>query len=219
MAEVEAPGGGLILASGRRIQRKVIVNTAGKVLAPSGDGQLVSAVRTEEPGGVTRGVFEFVKSDLSTPSGDDAIGGGSTKRVEIIGGSREVPVQQHPKFKDISDNDIKKITDAADRSDPSLLPETMDGPAGTLYQMLLRGVRYYARPAVTARVTDLESAVPSLDGLAKLGPAAVEGISEPPGSRWVLTGISASSVGTDFEVTREYTLTGDGTSFTDFLYA
>jgi hypothetical protein len=85
--------------------------------------------------------------------------------------------------------------------------------------MLQRQVRYYLVPAVTARITTLESRVPSLGGIGKLAEPTIAGIAEPNGTRWVLTGISASSVGRDFEVTREHTLTADDVNITDFLYS
>jgi len=219
MAQVEVPGGGTVLSNGKRIERRVVVSTTGAPLSvPPANGQLQSASGTREAGGLLRGVFEFVQSDLST-GGADGFTGGRQERVEVIGGSREVPVQRHPKFKDVTSDEIKAITEAVDRNDPSLLPEEMGGIKDTLYEMLQRQVRYYLVPAVTARITTLESRVPSLGGIGKLAEPTIAGIAEPNGTRWVLTGISASSVGRDFEVTREHTLTADDVNITDFLYS
>ena len=93
----------------------------------------------------------------------------------------------------------------------------MEGDAETLYRMLRRKVTHYLAPSVVARVTQVESSVPSLAGLTTLeGPQGIEGA---PGSKWLLSGVSARGFGAEFEVSREYTLIGDGAEFASFLYS
>jgi hypothetical protein len=211
-----APGAQVVLADGKRIQRKTQIATAGETMPPpGGDGVLTSIQITNDAAGVRRGVWEYVTADSSTGGGE--YDGRGLPMVELLGGSREVPVQTHPKFAEISDDDVEKITAAADQKDPSLLPDEMDGDKEKLYELLRRQIRYYLVPSVVGRVTDLQSDIPSLNDLLTLG-----GDSALPESKantvWILTGISARGVGTEYEVTKEYTLTGDGIGVAEFLY-
>jgi hypothetical protein len=210
----EIPGSQLIVQDNKIIERKVVIEAGGPPSAPGGNGVFTASEITTLPGGLQRGTFEYTRFG-KTGAGEQP--GTSGPQIELMGGSREVPIQTHPKFADLSEEDVAAITAAAEQNDDSLLPESMEGGAETLYRMLRRKVTHYLAPSVVARVTDIESGVPSLAGLTTLeGPAGVDGA---PGSKWLLTGVSARGFGTEFEVSREYTLIGDGAEFANFLYS
>lgn len=182
---------------------------------PGGEGTLRSVQITDDAAGVRRGVWEYVES---YGVGDGEVGIANEVSVELIGGSREVPVARHPKFQNISDDDKEKIDAAAEAKNPDLLPDNMgDAFKAELYELYRRKVFYYAEPNVVGRVTRLESALPQLGDLLTLGgdsnlPSA------PSNTVWLMTGISAREVGGKYEVTREYTLSGDGAQVANFLY-
>jgi len=210
-----APGEQIILADGKVIRRKTQIATAGELMSPpSSEGKLKSIQITDDAAGVRRGVWEFVESDISVPEGE----AGQYPVIELLGGSREVPVQTHPKFANLSDEDVEKITAAADAKDPSLLPDNMSGDKLRLHELLRRQIRYFLAPSIVARVTEIESSLPNLNDLLKLGSAS--GLpSTPANSDWIMTGVSARSVADKYEVTREYTLISDGLNIADFLYS
>jgi hypothetical protein len=86
-----------------------------------------------------------------------------------------------------------------------------------LYECLIRKIEYFLAPSLVARVSEIESALPSVEGLCKIeSPQGV--VNAPDGSVWLLTGVSASPVGGKFEVTREYTMSPEPEA-TRFLYS
>jgi hypothetical protein len=210
----EIPGSQLIVQDNKIIERKVLINAGSPPSAPGGNGVFTGSEITTLPGGLQRGTFEYTRFG-QTEAGQQA--GGSGPQIELIGGSRDVPIQTHPKFADLSEDDVLAITAAAEQKDASLLPESMEGAATTLYRMLRRNVTHFLAPSVVARVTQVESGIPSLSGLTTL--EAPPGIDAPTASKWVLTGVSARGFGGEFEVSREYTLIGDGIEFASFLYS
>lgn len=212
-----APGSQIVLADGKRITRKAQIATAGeRMTPPGGDGQLTSIQITDEVAGLRRGFWEYTQSNLAGSSGEIP-GGGPQTVVELMGGSREVPIQTHPKFKTIGAKRIKQITRAVEAEDDSLLPSPLQGQEANLVEFLRREIKYFLSPSVTGRVTTLESGIPSLNGLLKLGGAS-QLPAAPPNSAWILTGVSARSSGNQYEVSREYTLLGDGAEAAAFLY-
>jgi hypothetical protein len=214
MSQAEVPGGQLIFADNKRIERKIVIGTT--VNPPGGAGALAVSEQTDLPGGLKRGSYEYVQfGNFGADGGNQT---SPTDQIELIGGSREVPIQTHPKFSEISDEDIAAITAAAEQSDDSLLPDDMAGNKQTLYNLLRSKVTHFLAPAVTARSISVQSALPDLGGLLKI--SQPPGVSAGPlGSTWVQTGVSARGFGTSFEVSREYTLIGDGRQFASFLYS
>jgi len=215
MSQVTVPGGGEILGDNKRTKRIVVVNVGPTVEIPNHPGRLVAASATHEPGGITRGTFDFVTSDFS-PGGE--LTSNKTQMLEIMGGSREVPVQTHPKFANIDPQRIKQITRAVENEVASAeMPTDLTSDEQNLISLLRREIKYYLVPAVTGRVTTIESNLPSLNELTTLGGESA--LPSPgPGRNWIMTGISAREVGEEFEVTREYTVTGDGAEAASFLY-
>jgi hypothetical protein len=208
MAIVEAPGGGIIDSGDKRVERKVVVSTSGRPPAPGGIGRLTNVAITEEPGGIQRGVFEYTEGGLG-----DANYNQYGKRIEFMGGSREVPISRHPFFKDMTVSEIETVQKDVEKKveGSDYTPEQSN-----LYECLIRKIEYFLAPSLIARISEIESTLPSTAGLCKVD--SPQGVSNAPeGSVWLLTGISASPVGGKFEVTREYTMSPEPQA-TRFLY-
>jgi hypothetical protein len=85
-----------------------------------------------------------------------------------------------------------------------------------LYSFLSRGVEYVLSPAIVGRVSEIESTLPSLSPIAKV--ADPSELSAPADTFWICTAITASPIGTAYEVTREYTLNFSGWQQVQELY-
>jgi hypothetical protein len=199
MANIETTGGGTIDSGEKRIERKVVVSTNGNPSAPGGTGRLTNVSITAEPGGIKRGIFEY------TVGGE----GGATynaygKKVELMGGSREISIFNHPKFAQIANDKVAIIQQKAEEDVPrgkwSIFPDEAEQ---RLYNCLRRQQEYFLAPSIVARVSEIQSNIPNVTGLCKV--ANPSEVSAPDGTFWILTGISASAVGDKYEVTREYT--------------
>jgi hypothetical protein len=212
MSQFETTGGGFIDSGDRQIERKVVVTTNGATpTAPASSFPLTNATITKEPGGIQRGVFEFSRA------GD---GGASYnqygKRIELTGGTREVPIQTHAKFDAMTDAQIVQVQEAVDQgSDAVLTSFTPDQEL--LYSFLSRKIEYVLAPAVVGRVTEVESNLPSLNIIAKV--ANPSELNAPNDTFWICTAVTASPIGDRYEVTREYTLNFSGWADVQTLYS
>jgi len=208
MATVQAPGGGIIDSGDKRVERKVVVSTGGQLTPPGGRGQLTAVAITEEPGGVRRGVYEYTEGGLG-----DASYNQYGKRIELMGGTREVPIYNHPNFASLTEDQILEVQEAIENKEKGKTFSNV--PQNNLYQCLLRKIEYYLAPSLVARISEITSGLPSTSDLAKVD--SPQGVSTPANTRWVVTGISATPVGDRYEVTREYTLIQDPEA-AEFLY-
>jgi hypothetical protein len=202
MAQFETTGGGFVDSGDRRIERKVVVATGGDTLSvPSSDGgfQLSNVSVTQEPGGIRRGVFEFTQAGEG-----EATYNQYGKRIELTGGTREVPIKTHKKFEALEEDDFIKVDEEieARRRGESLY--FMNEDQELLISFLSRGVEYVLAPAVVGRVSEIESTLPSLEPIAKV--ADPSELQAPEGTFWICTAITATPIGASYEVTREYTL-------------
>lgn len=210
MAQVQTPGGGIIDSGDKRIERKVVVSTSGNPTAPGGTGRLTNVSITEEPGGIRRGVFEYTQGGLG-----DATYNQYGKKIELLGGSREVPIFNHPNFRTLTADEVNDVQLEVAKP-PGDRPATVGtGAQNNLYQLLIRQIEYYIAPSLVARVSEIESNLPSVTGLCKVDDPT--GVGSPGPGRWILTGINASPVGDKYEVTREYTYL-EQPEVADFLY-
>jgi len=208
MAQIETTGGGFIDSGDRRIERKVVVATGGDslTLPSSSQGFPLSNISvTQEPGGVRRGVFEFSQGGEGGASYNQY-----GKRIELTGGTREVPIQTHPAFNTLTEAQLAQVDTRIENPQSDLWfttasnGEPFDEVQQLLYNFRRKGVEYVLAPAIVGRVSEIESELPSLDPIAKL--ADPSELSAPPKTFWVCTAITASPIGTTYEVTREYTL-------------
>jgi hypothetical protein len=201
MAQIETTGGGFLDSGDRRVLRKVYVSTGGTLIniPTSEQGFPLSSVSaSEEPGGIRRAVAEYSQGGEGGAS-YNAYG----KRIELTGGTREVPIQTHDKFAALSDAQIAVVQaeiDAGTDADTSSFNATQS----LLYSFLRRKIEYVLAPAVVGRVSEIESRLPSLEPIAKV--AAPSELDAPSGTFWICTAITASPIGSRYEVTREYTL-------------
>jgi hypothetical protein len=214
MAQVLAPGGGISFTNdGKKLTRQVYVLTAGESsISPEAvsNATITNVDVVQDAAGLSRATITWTEGQAG--GGGGGAGGGST--VELIGGSREVPTEAHPTFKDsVTDAALKEIKSAIqDGRDPSasLVPTSATDKARVLYKLLLRGQDYYLAPAVSYRETTLESALPSLREIATVN-APQRGPSVSGKQNWLLTSINARSVaqptgGVRYEVTKEWML-------------
>ena len=213
MAQFETTGGGYIDSGDRRTERKVVVATGGAAITrpSSSNGWPLSNVNvTQEPGGVLRGVFEF-----SQGGEGDATYNVYGKRIELTGGTREVPIQTHKKFENMNEQQILEVQEAVDNKTNPLLSWTEEQEL--LYSFLSRGIEYVLAPAVVGRVSEIESSLPSLESIAKV--ANPSELNAPADTFWICTAITASPIGNRYEVTREYTLNFSGWADVQALYS
>jgi len=212
MSQFETTGGGFIDSGDRQIERKVVVTTNGTTpIAPSSDFPLTNVTITKEPGGIQRGVFEF------TQAGE---GGASYnqygKRIELTGGTREVPIQTHVKFDAMTEREVVEVQEAVNAGTSAVLTGfTPDQEL--LYSFLSRKIEYVLAPAVVGRVTEVESNLPSLSIIAKV--ADPSELTAPADTFWICTAVTASPIGDRYEVTREYTLSFSSWSDVETLYS
>lgn len=214
MAQFETIGGGSTDSGDRSIIRKVIVNTEGEEItapaAPSGY-RLTNASTTQEAGGVQRAVFEY------TAAGE----GGATynqygKRVELTGGTREVPIQTHPAFKTLTETQIAEVLTKIENPQPDFWATFADETQQLLYDFLRRKVEYVLAPAIVGRVSEFESVLPDLSIVAKV--ADPPELTAPEGNFWICTSVTASPIGEKYEVIREYTLNFSDWAEVETLY-
>ena len=201
MAQIETTGGGFQDSGDRKVLRKVYVSTDGTLLNIPTTEQgfpLSSVSASEEPGGIRRAVAEYSQGGEGGAS-YNAYG----KRIELTGGTREVPIQTHDKFSGLSDEQIAQVQEQVDAGTEGST-SGFNTAQGLLYSFLRRKIEYVLAPAVVGRVSEIESVLPSLSPIAKI--ASPSELNAPPGTFWICTAITANPIGTRYEVTREYTL-------------
>jgi hypothetical protein len=212
MAQFETTGGGFLDSGDRKVLRKVYVSTGGTLLniPTSEQGFPLSSVSaSEEPGGIRRAVAEYSQGGEGGAS-YNAYG----KRIELTGGTREVPIYNHPTFEALTPQQIQDVQTAVENK--------TQGPFGNaaqtkLFGFLLRGTEYFLAPAVVGRISEIESTLPSLTPIAKRANPST--LSAPSGTFWICTAITANPIGTRYEVTREYTLSFSGWEDVQDLYS
>jgi hypothetical protein len=119
MALIETTGGGFIDSGDRRIERKVVVATGGEALTVPNSDQgfpLSNISVTQEPGGIRRGVFEFSQGGEGGASYNQY-----GKRIELTGGTREVPIQAHKKFEAMTVAEITRVQEEVEKRQQEML--------------------------------------------------------------------------------------------------
>jgi len=214
MSQFETTGGGFIDSGDRKIERKVVLATGGQAIAvPSSDQgfPLTNATITQEPGGIRRGVFEFSRAGEGGASFNQF-----GKRIELTGGTREVPIQTHERFAEMTSEEVVEVQEAVDEGSDAVLT-AFTATQELLYSFLSRKIEYVLAPAVVGRVTEVESNLPSLNIIAKV--ANPPELNAPNDTFWICTAVTATPIGDRFEVTREYTLNFSGWADVQNLYS
>jgi hypothetical protein len=214
MPQFETTGGGYIDSGDRKIIRKVLVATGGELInvPQTQDGFPLSNVSlSEDAAGLRRAVLEYSQGGEGGAS-YNAYG----KRIELTGGTREVPIQTHVKFADLTKEQLIEVQEAIDQGtsgDPTAFTESQ----ALLYDFLSRKIEYVFAPAVVGRVTEVESNLPSLNIIAKV--ADPSELNAPDDTFWICTAVTASPIGDRYEVTREYTLNFSSWADVEELYS
>jgi hypothetical protein len=212
MAQFETVGSSIIDSGDKRINRTVVIATGGsEPAAPGGEGRLTNVSITAEPGGVRRGIFEYTQGGAG-----DASYNAYGKRIELTGGTREVPIQTHPKFKDLTETQLAAVMTKIENPTPDEWAIFSNETQQLLYNFLRKKVEYALAPAVVGRISEIESNLPSLSPIAKL--ADPSELNAPSGTFWVCTAITANPIGARYEVTREYTLNFSEWDDVELLY-
>lgn len=217
MAQIETIGGGISYTpDGKKLTRQVYVLTDGtQSVAPQviPGSTITSADFTKLEGGVTRVTLTWTEGVVSAGGSAGASIGGAS--VELIGGSREVPIQSHPAFKDtVSDEQRTEIEKAIQNNqdpDVSIVPIDPTNRARILYNRLFSKREYYFAPAVTYRETTLEARLPNLLNLCTVANPPVGAPQVQSRQNWLLTSINARSVARPtgvavYEISREWML-------------
>jgi hypothetical protein len=216
MAQFETTGGGFIDSGDRQIIRKIVVSTDGQIQVPATESgyPLTNSSITQEAGGIVRGVLEYSQAGAggASYSGFGLYG----KRVELTGGTREVPIQTHVKFETMTDAQVVQVQEAVDQGSGAVLTAFTEDQE-LLYSFLSRKIEYVLAPAVVGRVTEVESTLPSLDIIAKV--ANPPELTAPSDTFWICTAVTASPIGGRYEVTREYTLSFSSWADVQTLYS
>jgi hypothetical protein len=202
MAQFETTGGGYIDSGDRKIIRKVLVATGGELInvPPTQNGFPLSNVSlSEDVAGLRRAVLEYSQGGEGGAS-YNAYG----KRVELTGGTREVPIQTHPAFNTLTETQLAEVDTAIENKVNDQWKTFANATQQLLYNFRRKGVEYVLAPAIVGRVSEIESTLPSLSPIAKV--ADPSELRAPAKTFWVCTAITASPIGTTYEVTREYTL-------------
>ena len=212
MAQIETTGGGFLDSGDRKVLRKVYVSTGGTLLNIPANQEgfpLSSVSASEEPGGIRRAVAEYSQGGEGGAS-YNVYG----KRIELTGGTREVPIYNHPTFEALTPQQIQDVQTAVENKTQGPFPNEAQTK---LFGFLLRGTEYFLAPAVVGRVSEIESVLPSLSPIAKV--ANPSELNAPSGTFWICTAITANPIGTRYEVTREYTLSFSGWEDVEALYS
>ena len=202
MAQFETTGGGYIDSGDRKVIRKVVVATEGQLINVSQSEQgfpLSNVSVSEDAAGVRRAVLEYSQGGEGGASYNQY-----GKRIELTGGTREVPIQTHPKFKDLTETQLAAVMTKIENPVPDEWAIFANETQQLLYNFLRKKVEYALAPAVVGRVSEIESELPSLSPIAK--DADPSELNAPTGTFWVCTAITATPIGNRYEVTREFTL-------------
>lgn len=202
MAQYNAPGGGSIDSGDRKVIRRVLVYTDGTPINPPQNEQgfpLSNVSVSEESGGVRRAVLEYSQGGEGGASYNQY-----GKRIELTGGTREVPIQTHAAFNTLTEIELAEVDTAIENKENDMWKTFANETQQLLYNFRRKGVEYVLAPSVVGRVSEIESSLPSLAPIAKV--ANPSELTAPAKTFWICTAITASPIGTRYEVTREYTL-------------
>jgi len=213
MAQFETTGGGYIDSGDRKVLRKVVVATGGELITVPQTEQgfpLSNVSVSQDAGGIRRATLEYSQGGEGGASYNQY-----GKRIELTGGTREVPIQTHTKFEAMTAQEVAAVQEAVDAGTSAVLTGfTPDQEL--LYSFLSRGIEYVLAPAVVGRISEIESVLPSLEPIAKV--ANPSELNAPADTFWICTAITASPIGNRYEVTREYTLNFSGWADVSTLY-
>lgn len=163
--------------------------------------------------GTVRTTFQY---DL-TAAGSVTTTGGDIVGIEFMASLRTVPLQAHPRYKDLTAEEQKEVKDFVQNpiDGSKALPSSWSTFAGVaemaeLATKLLEGQESFYEPSVTLRKTYYSGSLPSGDKLGKIKSPGVYYPAEPQDADWLLISLSARGYSGAYTITEEYQLSGEG---------
>lgn len=162
----------------------------------------------------TEGKWQLTQTFTNEVPNPDPGGGGpptvypDTWSVEVSTASE--PIESHPQFVTISDEDWKKIkTWKGNSNDPSLdgwhPGQGGSGTVGGLYEALInKNIQTYLAPKIVIKHTYFSNSVPNLASIGRKNfPSFASGIG-PQGVDYIMTGASAVQSGSGYRISMEW---------------
>ena len=162
--------------------------------------------------------YEAVPStgDTGGGSNDDSTNFNSTG-VEFVGSLRTVPIQAHPRYASLTNEEQKEVKDFVENpiDGSKALPAAWSNFAGVttmteLAGKLLQGIESYYEPSVVIRKTYVSTGLPTGSKLGKVKTPGVYYASVPSGGNWLLVNLSARGSPGKYTITEEYEMSGEG---------
>jgi hypothetical protein len=202
--------------SGKKTLTITYVGDAVATAPTVSNASLYSRTVVTAEAGMIRTTFQYNLTQASGALGG-ASPGGSIAGIEIVGSLRTVPLQAHPRYKDLTAEEQKEVRDFVQNpiSGSKALPASWSNFAGVdmmaeLATKLLEGQESYYEPSVILRKTTFSSTIPSGDKLGKISDPEVDYDSKPEDSDWLLVNVSARGQSGAYTITQEYELSGEG---------
>ena len=159
--------------------------------------------------------FESVSTDGTGDNNDPA--NYNSRGVEVIGSLRTVPLQAHPRYAGLTNEEQKEVKDFVENpiDGSKALPSSWSGFPGVttmteLATKLLTGIESYYEPSVIVRKTFTSTGLPTGAKLGKIKSPGVHYAAAPTGANWLLINQAARGVPGNYTVTEEYELSGPG---------
>lgn len=196
-------------------QKTLTITYVGDAVAttPSISGaSLASKTVVTAEAGTIRTTFQYdlTAAETVTSTGGNIVG------IEFIGSLRTVPLQAHPRYKDLTAEEQKEVKDFVQNpiSGSKALPDWSSFAGVTemaeLATKMLEGQESYYEPSVILRKTFFSASLPSGSKLGKVKSPAIYYGAAPTDADWLLVSVSARGQSGAYTVTEEYELSGEG---------
>lgn len=162
--------------------------------------------------------YETVPSTSDTGGGDNNDGNNyNSTGVEVVGSLRTVPIQAHPRYSSLTNEEQKEVKDFVENpiEGSKAFPANWSSYAGVttmteLATKLLKGIESYYEPGVIIRKTFFSSGLPTGAKLGKVKSPNVYYASIPTGGNWLLINQAARGTPGKYTITEEYEMSGEG---------
>jgi hypothetical protein len=214
MAIYEQPG--RTETQDRSGKKTLTISYVGDAIASAptiSNATLLSKTVVTASAGLINTTFQY---DLTQATSSGSAGAFSGTGVEFIGSLRTVPLQAHPRYKDLTAEEQKEVKDFVQNpiSGSKALPDwsSFAGAAemAELATKLLEGQESYFEPSVILRKTYNTGSLPSGLKLGKIEEPNIYYAAAPEDSDWLLVSLSARGQSGAFTITEEYELSGEG---------
>lgn len=163
----------------------------------------------------TKYEFESVSSEGGGDNND--ANNFNSRGVEFIGSLRTVPLQAHPRYSSLTNEEQKEVKDFVENpvDGSKAFPPGWSSYAGVttmteLATKLLSGIESYYEPSVIIRKTYPSTSLPTGKKLGKVKSPNVYYASVPTDGNWLLINLSARGLPGNYTITEEYEMSGEG---------